>query len=684
VKAFRNDLIAAAVVALVCGIASSVYLFAFTGPMSPSHGPEPTWFSPAIMVATGHGLTAPVPASAPGLPEFLLQQTLTFDATTLPPDVKTWDLDSFSSTHRYLLYSVGWVWRLFGVSWQTIKIVPLLSHILSAVLLYGLFRLLSRPLTSSLACTFVMLSPPVMAMLPSVRDFCKMPFFLGILLILGVLASRPLGYRQCLAAAVALGMLCGIGLGFRQDFLACIPPAILGVALISHGPDLSWRRRLACAALVPVAFLVSGYPVLRAVLAENGAVSSHSLAQGLSTEAMARLGVGGGSYALLPTTSDTLVHAVITNHAQRNGFQEPIEQYLSPAYGEAGRAYFRQVARTFPYDLALRAFAAVWASFKTLPMAPIELEGSPLTDNAWYRVLVPVYGFPAWLLGWAGPLAALLVVAGLGGIRPQSALALLLLGLYFTGYTSVLFQFRHAFHLAFIAPWFVIACAVGARKIWATPSSFSARKGAAFVLGMLVVILSAMTLLRLHQHHQVRGLMEQYRQSARTELGVEKSETVGGELLAPRLSIEQAAAGNRNLMESPSTLLAVEFKAGRIPSEFRMLYDAKAGGSDFSETVTLPEHLADSGGPLTYCFPVYLAASYVNPEGATPDGVNLNLTVARARFKGIEVPDSCGDCVEGISEFSHPEALPFFLYAWLSPDEADMRLHHRWGGARKE
>lgn len=683
-KAFRTDLIAAAVVALVCGIAASVYLFVFTGPMSSAHGPEPTWFSPAIMVAAGHGLTAPVPASAPGLPEFLLQETLSFDTDALPVDLKTWDLDSFSSTHRYLLYSVGWVWRLFGVSWQSIKIVPLLSYILSSVLLYGLFRLVSKPLLSSLACAFVMLSPPVMAMLPSVRDFCKMPFFLGILLILGLLASRPLGYRQCLAAAVGLGMLCGIGLGFRQDFLACVPPAILGVALISHGPDLSWRRRLACAALVPLVFLISGYPVLRAVLAENGAVSSHSLAQGLSTEAMARLGVGGGNYALLPTTSDTLVHAVVTNHARRAGFQEPIEQYLSPAYGEAGRAYFRQVAWTFPHDLALRAFAAVWASFQTLPKAPIELAGAPLADNAWYRVLPLVYGFPAWLLGWAGPLAALLVVGGLGGIRPKSALALLVLTLYFTGYTSVLFQFRHAFHLAFIAPWFVIACAVGARRTWAAPSSFSARKGAAFILVMLVAMLSAMTLLRLHQHREVHGLMQLYRQSDRSALKVEEGETDAGQLLAPWLSIEEAAAGNMNLMESPSAMIAVEFKAGTTPREFRVLYSAVAGGSDFSETVTLPEHLSRSRGPLTYCLPVYLSASYVNPEGSTPDGVNLNLTLARARFKGIEIPDSFEDCVERVSEFSHPEALPFFLYAWLSPDESEMRLHHRWGGARNE
>lgn len=677
------DLHAALALMLVSAVLASTYLFRYTEPIGPQHGIETDWFSPAVMLAAGRGFVTPVPLETPGLADFLLQRSLTFDSTALPESVPTWHLSSFCQTHRYLLYAVALVWKLFGISWESIKLVPLIAHVISTVLLYGLFRLIAGRKVAGLAALFVMLSPPVMAMLPSVRDFSKMPFFFGILLLLGILATRP-SPRVCFLGALGLGALCGIGLGFRQDFLACLPPAMLGVALLpATSPAFPWKRRLVAAALVPLAFIVTGFPIFHAVLAENGAVSSHSLAQGLSTESLEDAGLGGAPYALLATRNDNLVHATITTYAERAGMNLTINQYLSPEYGEAGRAFFRHVAFTFPYDIALRAFAAVRASFEIMREAPRELANSPLLNNAFARALVLAYALPAAALALAGPLFAIAFCIVLAGKNARIALALALITLYFTGYTSVLFQFRHAFHLAFVGPWFLIACVAGGLR-WrqlqqenTTPFSL----GRAFVGSALFIALAIVSLLVLrgYQHAQVRELIAGYRAAALTPLHTAPIPDGNSLLLAPQLElvIPGETPENINLMQTPSACLALQLNPAPADFAFEVVYDAPVGGNDFTQTITLPPSLVSSSAPLTCYFPVYLAATYVHHEVGTPDGVHLDVKPERAKFLGVRLAQEHATTIKGLYRIAAPEALPFFLQLWLPEDQEPSPLNLR-------
>jgi hypothetical protein len=628
----------------------AAYLFFAVGPIGPDYGPEPDWFAPSIMWAGGHGLITPQPAAITGLPEFLRLESTRFDVDAVPEAPATWELSPFCQTHRYLLYVVGFVWRLFGVSWHTIKLVPLAAYVLSAGALYGLFRLACGRWIALAGALFVMFSPAVVAMLPSVRDFCKMPFFLLIFLALGLLVRFRLKLRRVLMLSAMLGLFCGVGLGFRQDFLAlCV-------------------------------FLVVSAPVLSAVRAENGAVSSHSLAQGLSVQAENTLGFGGASYEHMATTNDNLVHATVLNFARRQGFTEPVDHYLSPAYGDAGRIYFRAVVLTFPYDLAVRAFAAVRASFHILDRAPDEIRFSAHFQNRAIQWLAWLYAWPAAILRSVGLIAAMLFLLALAATQPRGAFAMLVLLLFFTGYTSVLFQFRHAFHLAFVGPFFLAAGIAWFRHLKAVAGNRE-NAGRALVLATAVVvgIMLVLSLLRAYQHHQVAALYAGLRSSGQTPVALTYNRDESGTMARVTGPVTTAAAGTP-MLETPGDYLVARFDRALPGLVFDIVYEGEAPGSDFTQRVRLPDFLHGVNGPVSFYFPVYEAASVVTPPEEMRAAGTAAIRLARARFAGLRFPSGELADFEGIGRVAHAEALPFWLYCWLGPDDTRAALHKQLRG----
>lgn len=668
---------------VLCGVAASVYLFGFTGRVTQGYGPEAEWFTPAILWATGHGLFTPVPEGIPGLPAFMLGTSDHLDLGQVPAAPPTWELSPFCQTHRYLLYAVGLVWSVFGVSWHTIKLVPLGAYLLAVALLYGLFRLACGRRIAWAGVAFVMLSPPVLAMLPSVRDFCKTPFFFAIFLLLGLLVKGGLSRRNYLLCAAGLGALCGMGIGFRQDFLACMAPCVAAVLFappFRSGP--SWRMRLAGAALCIGSLLLSGWPILGAIQRENGAVSSHSLAQGLSTEAETRLGIGGASYELLESTNDNLVHATIHAYDRRAGHHEAMDNYLSPAYGDAGRRFFRAVVLTFPYDLSLRAFAAVYASFAILTEAPRDLATSASFQNAFIARLNQAYAGPAWLVSSLGLTAACLSLLSLLCLRPHAGLALLAALLFFTGYTSVLFQYRHAFHLAFVSPFFLaLACSGILHRRTLLPllrERVALQRGALAAGG--VVLLAAFSLLLLHT---VQGYRVQSLASAYADAPLRKLETTSEtESQGIRLRPVQDVTGGRTsppkgIMDVSTAYLAVRWKS--LPPGLRVeaLYDTASAGNDFTRSVSPPPHLASHTGPVTWYFPVYETAT-AKPREPGGEAVYAPLEYVRAQFGGIRVRPDDLPHLDGLYQVEQTEAFPFFLYFWWTPEAEGLRLHKGW------
>src|SRR5262249_1427671 len=102
-------------------------------------------FGPAVMVACGRGFLNPDTDTIPPLAAFLSQQTDAFDCASLPASISASDPDPYQRVSRYLELTVALIWKVTGVSWSRLVVLPGILFGCVAALYYGLFRLgLSR------------------------------------------------------------------------------------------------------------------------------------------------------------------------------------------------------------------------------------------------------------------------------------------------------------------------------------------------------------------------------------------------------------------------------------------------------------------------------------------------------------------------------------------------------------
>ena len=407
-------------------------------------------FGRAVMVASGRGFVWPPAEAIPGLDDFLAHKTASFDPRSIPPEVKasSWD-ESVSGYHRYLVYAIGLTWRLLGISWASIQYLMGILFGATIAIGYGLLRLGMNRLVSFLGAVCFMLSPAMLAILPRVRDFSKAPFVLGAVLIMGGLAKGPVTVRAYLGLAGLLGLVMGVGMGFRQDAMICLPPAVVVVGLMTCGESrLSIPRRTAAVALLLACFVVAAWPMLHR-MDSGGAQPYHPIVQGFCTEMRDNLGLGMAGYEPLSRGDDNFVFSTLCSYDQRvNGGSDDMT-YNSPAAVQTGKQWILETARTFPADVITRAYAALlWA------LGDGGMQAEPnMSPNPWGVAILAVarplsihlYHYGIWYL-----VLALLILSS-RSLRLSGLLLFFLL--YFCGYVSLEFQFRHTFHLCLTPLW---------------------------------------------------------------------------------------------------------------------------------------------------------------------------------------------------------------------------------------
>ena len=120
---------------------------------------------------------------------------------------------------RYLLHTVGFAWRVLGVSWSGLG--PFFGTMFGVTFatLYAIFRLATGPLVA-LGCTVgLRFSILQLKYLPHLRDYAKAPFTLVLIVLLGALVLGQLSWKRTLLIAAAYGAVLGVGYGFRADLL---------------------------------------------------------------------------------------------------------------------------------------------------------------------------------------------------------------------------------------------------------------------------------------------------------------------------------------------------------------------------------------------------------------------------------------------------------------------------------
>ena len=168
-------------------------------------------FKPAVLFASGRGMVYSDTLDLPALDAFLAGETAFFRADFLPKEIAGMHLlanpdNTFPLTHWLLMYSVGWCWRLFGISHESLRFLCGFLYGLSAVALYFLFRLGMGRVISAFGVVVVLLLPPFMAIAPMARDFSKAPFILCFLALSGNLLKKRASPEVFLRYGAALGL----------------------------------------------------------------------------------------------------------------------------------------------------------------------------------------------------------------------------------------------------------------------------------------------------------------------------------------------------------------------------------------------------------------------------------------------------------------------------------------------
>jgi hypothetical protein len=201
-------------------------------------------FMPAIVMwACGQGFAQPT-TTPPMLDAFLNMEITSFDCRDLMSVGRSDDAGVVFHSHFYLGLATAVCWRLLGVSYASLA--PLLG------ILYGsyasgcfvLLRLFISRWWTAFAAVVVLVSPVAISMLSNLRDFSKAPFVVWgvVLLVVAIRSRRP---RTVLVIAGLLGLVVGVGTGFRADVKLMLMIAIIVLAFGLDRAGLNLRFRIA-------------------------------------------------------------------------------------------------------------------------------------------------------------------------------------------------------------------------------------------------------------------------------------------------------------------------------------------------------------------------------------------------------------------------------------------------------
>ncbi|HPG67259.1 MAG TPA: tetratricopeptide repeat protein [Candidatus Hydrogenedentes bacterium] len=728
-KGFRSD---GPVLVLVVAAAAGIvlpHLFLHTGLINVGTGMNARLFGPSVMVAAGREYSLPDAAQVPALNRFLRQEDTTLDPASLPDDIPLRRLRDWDKCHRYLLTLVGVVWRLFGISWTTYKIPMALLYCVTAAVAYGVFRLGMNRFLSAVGTLLFISSPQVLLTLLHLRDYSKAPFILLVLLILGYLLKKPVRPRRFVALAAVLGFVLGLGWGFRQDLVICVPVSVAVLALGVRGnPRLSMGRRAAAIALLFACFYVPARPIIRTIRDEAGATATHDIMMGFATDCVDNLSLGRASYQVFYAFDDNLMHAVRSSYSQRILGDPVAIPFESPESAKVGHDVLAEIVKTFPADLAARGLAAVGYVLKDPRIRMSSREKAPNKVVALTQKIHRPIGNHIRRFGlfYAGTFVLFTMFRNL-----RLAWILFFLILYFCGYTSIQFQLRHAFHLGFLALWFV---GFWMDRLWwaggrlrhsevrATVKTFlhSPRRWWSRRATWVVVSCAAAAAmiafpfhaLRAYQDATVSNLQETYRQADLEPIQTRQVSwpngwilfepvlpwdalTEGVDVRAAAWTAVMALSGRFSgtplgpliagvaLRESIDRFvrseeavrfqyLAVDFAPGTSEHLVGITYDQSHNPVGFDKVLAVQTPGGAGGSATRYFFPVY--------EFDLP----VYDILGPSRFLGIRVPKEQAQDLRAVYRVRNVNDFPLLLNLTLPPEDGLFRRHvTMWGGGRK-
>ena len=643
--------------------------------------------APAVMIGLGYNYCEPAAPMPEAITEFLALETDRLDVAALPENIELAPSEQTLGFHLYAYYAMGLLWRVTGVSWPALHHLMALLFALSIGCAWYILRLgAGRPVALA-GAVLMMFSPGYLYILPHLRDFSKTPFVLAVIALLGYAVVRERRLRGLLVICGALGLAMGVGLGFRQDLLVCLPVTVAGLlCFLPGGLRRTWKRRLLSVGMLLVCFLTSAYPVFQAIPSRTPN-SFHAIMLGLTTPFNQNLGLGGTPYEIGYYYRDEYAHTLLASYAHAKLDRDTQLAYNTPEYNAVGRRFFLdQFLAHFPADFTARWYASIkrtldYVAFAIDSNLPANLGDGRLEALAWFRWRV--FGFLAGAGLWIAVLA--LMVVSLRSVR--LALFGTLVFFYFCGYPTLQYMQRHYFYLEVLF-WWALAVLVWqtGRGLWwlrkpehrtrtwralRTPAglkSAAVRRAALFagilVLGAGGVLWAA----RMYQSFQVRGIYTAYAAVEGEELAADVTKQQGAAVFRPKGFLDHDAFSPAEAaLQVQTGLLVVECLPAERPIPLTFVYEAANKMNDFSRMVNVPSRSEAGEMPVRVFFPVYNA----------PPSYSLKSRY----FDSIRVPEALAHRVRGLYAVRAYASLPVLLNLTLPAEHATLSTYLAWEGA---
>jgi hypothetical protein len=429
-----------------------------------------------------------------------------------------------------------------------------------------------------------------------------------------------------IAGGAALGAVIGLGLGFRLDVLVMAPVGVASV-LLFRGPS-PWhglpQKAVAVAALL-MALTVTAWPVVSR-LSNDGSNGFHVVLLGYAERFDATLGVEPAPYGLMPFYSDGYLTNVVRVRSLASG--GPDVSMPSPAYDAVSQGLWFRWLRDFPADAHTRLVAAV-NQVLNLPFANVPGVGGVGTNPWLAGVFRGVDGFRGfgWLIG-----AALILAAAKRAPRLAVFAAMLLLAV--TGYPSLQFDVRHAFHLQALVIGAIVVLIwssgeqlvrVATQRSWRAwvPSPGAWRRPALVAAAVIAsIVLLPATVLRAYQAQHLRAAFGEIVEADRTAMSVQ-FDPIGNDRWLARWDMAAPGAGPADgfgyyvaefTAEAPRSVMAIGLRYSTPPAW---------------TPCSLVRTLTTAAGVARFAIPVY-----TTDAGVRFDGLELGSSMRR-RLIGV-------------------------------------------------
>jgi hypothetical protein len=413
--------------------------FAFENTSAP---PDYYWMAPAITIPAGEPYGQPLPAKTSALYEFLTRRRAELTVADARGPIR--EPDRFDWSVKYLLLTVGYLWKLSGIRWSAVADVAAALHVLAVLGAYATLRLFMPLLLSALGALWMCTASLQLTFVPHVRDYSKGAFVLATLPLVILLASRVRSRAALLATAAAAGIMIGIGMGFKRDISIMTPIAIACIVLFrGTRPWTSLLEKTQAIAILLVALVATSYPILSA-FQQEGSNNFHVILLGFADPSDDALGITRSVYRVQPYYDDNYLFAMLSARREVQTGRRP--GVPSPEYDAAGQELWTRIFRHFPADVFVRAVGACERVSNLVFTNPPLQVSHPLPGSIYIQ---SAYSWLRQWNGWGVTLALLLVVIGTFSSLRLGALAAFLL-VTLGGYPSLQFGDRHYFHLQII------------------------------------------------------------------------------------------------------------------------------------------------------------------------------------------------------------------------------------------